>query len=125
MKTILKIVIILLAAAIVCGGYFLIGSNTTIAAGPGGEGERPALGTRPEGGMPPDGNMKQRPEGTAPDGTVTERPQGQGEGGGSAGAGLAEVLISIAKLAGITAAVLIVEKGINLLSKRTLKTAAS
>jgi hypothetical protein len=123
MKIIFRILMILLAAAIVCGGYFLIGNNTTLASGPGGEGQRPAIGTRPEGQVPPaDGTAKQRPEGTAPTGNGMERPQGPGEGGALSGAGLSEILIVIAKLAGITVAILIIEKGLSLLKARTLKT---
>jgi hypothetical protein len=100
MKTILNIVIILFVAAVVAGGFSLIVNNTSSASGPGGEGGQP-------------------PAMTATDGqTAGQRPERPGGEGASIGQGLLQVLVTLAKLTGITVIVLLVEKGINLLSKK-------
>jgi hypothetical protein len=102
MKTILNIVIILFVAAVVAGGFSLIVNNTSSASSSGGEGRQPPAMTTTDGQT-----TDQRPE----------RPEGGGEGA-SIGQGLLQVLVTLAKLTGITVIVLLIEKGINLLSKK-------
>lgn len=99
MKTILNIVIILLVAAIVAAGFSLIVNNTSLASGSDEEGH-------------------QRPTMSA-DGEMPTRPEGDHEEGASIGVGLLQVLVTLAKLSGIAALVLLAEKGFSLLSKRT------
>jgi hypothetical protein len=108
MKTILNIAIILLVAAVVAGGYALIVNNTSIASGPGGEGGQPPVMTSANG-QTASGQMPARPEGG---------PDREGEGGASIGQGLLQVLVTLVKLAGITAIVLLIEKGFTQLGKR-------
>jgi hypothetical protein len=99
MKTILNIVIILFVAAVIAGGFSLIVNNTSSVSGPGGEGGQP-------------------PATTSNDGQITgQRPDGGNEGA-SIGQGLLQVLVTIIKLIGIAGIVLLVEKGISLLSKK-------
>ncbi len=93
MKTILKIITILLMATLVAGGFHLIVNQTTSlsSSDPAGE-QPPALantsGTRPEG------------------------PEGPDEGGASFGLGLLQVLVTLAKLSGIASLVLLTEKAL-------------
>jgi hypothetical protein len=103
MKTILNIflmtTVILLIATAVAGGYTLIVNNSSLASSPGGEGGQP-------------------PAMTGTGDQTTGQPPARHEGGASAGMGLIQVLITLAKLAGIGAIVLLVEKGIDLIGKR-------
>jgi hypothetical protein len=97
MKTILRITLILLVAALVAGVFTLAVNNTSLAT-TGGEGGRPADAS---------GQTIQPPthaEGSSHD-----------EGGAFS---LAEILTTLGKLTGITASVLLIEKAIALLSKR-------
>jgi len=101
MKTILRIVIILLLAALVAGAFNLAVSNT--ASGSNGTGGQfQAQGT----------DSGQRP--SRPDGGGEGR-EGR-EGGASLGAGLLGLLVSLAKLAGIGAIVLFLQKGLRLMT---------
>jgi hypothetical protein len=102
MKTILNIVIILFVAAVVAGGFSLIVNNTSSASGSGGEGGQPPAMTAIDGQT-----TSQRPE----------HPEG-GDEGASIGQGLLQMLVTLAKLTGITVIVLLVEKAISLLSKK-------
>lgn len=98
MKTILRIIVILLVASIVAGGFFIALDNTS---------------TLEEGGQPP--------ALTAADGQSlqpTERPEGGDLEGGSMVQGLTGLLTTAAKLAGITLLVLMLERGLRLLSNR-------
>jgi hypothetical protein len=96
LTTVMNIVIILLVAAIISGGFSLYVNNTS-TSGSGGESGRPAM--------------------TNSDGTMPARPEG-GDAGSSIGQGLLQVLTALAKLAGITVVVLLIEKGVTLLGKR-------
>jgi hypothetical protein len=105
MKTILKIVIILLVAAVVAGGFYLVVNNTSNSDSAEAGGQRPVMtsthGTRPE-----------RPEGM---------PERDGdEHGASIGQGLASVGGSLVKLSVIVSLVLLIEKGIALISAKRL-----
>jgi len=82
MKTILRIIVILLVASIVAGGFF-------IALEEGGQSLQP-----------------------------TERPEGGDLEGGSVAQGLTGLLTTAAKLAGITLLVLMLERGLRILSNR-------
>jgi hypothetical protein len=105
MKTIMKIVVILLVAAVVAGGFSLAVNNSSLA------------GTSPaEGGQPPALTNSSSSSITQ----TTFRPEGSDREGGSIAGGLADVVGTIAKLAGITAIVLLLEKAFSLLSKRGL-----
>jgi hypothetical protein len=104
MKTILRIIVILLVATLVAGGFYLGVNNTSTTASASGQfptmtsadGQTQQLPSRPEGG-----------------------PGGE-EGGDSLG-GLLGIFVTLAKLTGITLVVLLVEKGLSLLSKGTPK----
>jgi len=103
MKTILRIVIILLLATLVAGTFNLAVNNTTSTAGSNSAGgQTPAQGT----------DSGQRP--SRPDGGGEGR-EGR-EGGASLGAGLLGLLVSLAKLAGIGAIVLFLQKGLRLMT---------
>ena len=104
MKTILRITIILLVAAIVSGGFYLIANNTSLSSGPDMEhGQPPAM-------ISTDGQTFQRPEdGDDHDSTSLSR-------------GLAGVGGTLAKLTGITVIVLLIEKAFSLVNKRKLAT---
>jgi hypothetical protein len=111
MKIILRIITILLVAAVVAGTLTLIVNNTASAtSGPGGEGGQPPSMNSTNGQMPA------RPEGG---------PNGDREGGASIGQGLLQVLVTLAKVAGITVVVLLIEKGVSLLKKNAPKAAQS
>ena len=105
MKTILRIIMILLVAAVVAGAFSLAVNNNLIGSNEGGQ--PPAL--------------------TSSDGQTTTqpmtRPEGDAHDGGSAAGGLAGVLSTLLKLTGITILVLVLEKGINQLSILKLKLA--
>lgn len=101
MKTILRILIILLVAALVSGALFLAVNNTSSSNSDfGGPGQPPALANG-----------------------SGQSNQSRGEGGGdhegaSAGQGLAEIFNTLLKLAGITVIVLLIEKGVSLLTRK-------
>lgn len=106
MKIILRIIVILLVAAIVAGGFYLAVNNTSLTSG-----------SDMEGGQPPamisvDGQNFQ----------PMERPDGDREGGASL-AGLSGMLVTIAKIAGITIVVLLLQKTILEFGSRKLNLA--
>lgn len=96
MKTILKIVMLLLVASAVAGAFSLAVNNTSLASGPGEGGQLPAM-------TEADGQTFQR----------MERPEGGDHEGGSIAGGLAGVLGTLAKLTGITVLVLLLQKALN------------
>ena len=98
MKTILRIIVILLVAALVAGGFTLAVKHTSLAAGGSGEGGR-STQANGQTWQPPS-----RPEGGS-----------RHEGGAF---GLAGILATLGKLTGITAIVLLIEKVVALLGKR-------
>jgi hypothetical protein len=106
MKTILKIIAILLVAVIVAGSIFAVVSNTSLGTSlPGGEDGRPPAALTDASGQtiqPP-----ARPEGDF-----------DREGGASLG-GLLGMFGTLAKLGAIVTLILLAEKGIDLLRKRT------
>jgi hypothetical protein len=94
MKTILRILTILLIGALVSGGIYLILQNTTLASDVSGG---PSLDQMP---ATVDGELSQPPA----------RPEGDTDrNGASLERGLSEVLVSLAKLTGITVIVLLVQ----------------
>ncbi len=109
MKTLLHLVVILLVAVIVAGGVYTLVENTTLVSS-----------TESEHGMPP--TM------TNADGTTTqmmERPEGGDHHEASVTRGLSEVLVTLAKLTGITVVILFLQKGIDLARNMKLKTTQS
>ena len=103
MKTILRIIVILLVAGIVAGGLSLAVNNSSIASD-----------TNFEGGQPP--------VMTSADGQTIqpmERPDGDREGGASLAGGLSGVLANLAKIAGITVFVTLTQKALEMLKRRT------
>ena len=94
MKTILRIIMILLVAAIVAGAFSLAVNNNLIASGSN------------DGGQPP--SM------TDSSGQTTTQPMTRPEGGdrdsGSIAGGVGGVLTTILKLTGITILVLVMQK---------------
>ena len=106
MKTIFRIAIVLLAAVIVAGGFYLLANNTNIASGR-------------------DLDDRQPPAMTSEDGQTfqpRERPEGGDEHGASLSHGLAGVAGTLVKLTIITLVVLLAQKGFSLLGKRKLTT---
>jgi hypothetical protein len=102
MKTILKIIVILLVAAVVTGGFSLAVNNTSIASG-----------SEVEGGQPP--------AMTSADGQTVqpmERPEGGDRDSASLTRGLSGVGVTLAKLTVITIIILLVEKVFSLLPRR-------
>jgi len=99
MKTILRIIIILLVAAIVAAGFSLVVNNTSIASGPEASTGRQAHGRPSDGGQ-------------------MHLEGGRGHNEGASLEGLMGVLGSLAKLSAIAALVLLVQKGFSLLVKR-------
>jgi hypothetical protein len=98
MKTILRIIVILLIAAVVAGAFSLAVSNTSLASGPTGEsGQPPAL--------------------TSAGGQTMERPDGDDSLTGR----LSGVITTLAKVTGITVIVLLLQKGFSLLGNRKLR----
>lgn len=103
MKTVLKILVILLVAALVAGGFYLAVENTSSAATDG----------------------RSFPSMTNSDGTRPERPTGMsefgdhgGEHGASLASGLAGIFGALIKLTFVIALALVVEKGISLFGKK-------
>jgi hypothetical protein len=106
MKTILKIIAILLAMAVVAGAFSLVVNNMSSAAGP------------IEGGQPlvMNGNNQ-------PDVPRTASPGGGDRDSASPAGGLSGVLVTLGKLTGITIVVLLVQKVSNLVGNRKLSPA--
>lgn len=104
MKTILKITVILMVAAIVAGGFYLLANNANLASGRGRDGH-------------------QQPAMTSADGQSFQlrefRDEG-GEHGASLSRGLAGLAGTLAKLTVIVIVVLLAQKGFSLLGKRKL-----
>lgn len=106
MKVILRILVILLIAVAVSGGIYALVENTSLISS--AEAER---------GTPPQMN------GT--DGQTfqpMEYPEGRDEPGASFTRGLSDVGITLTKLTAIVALILLVQKGLELLRSRKLKT---
>ena len=102
MKTILRIVIILLVAGIVAGGLSLAVNNSSIASDSNFEGGQPPVMTSADG-------QTLQP---------MERPDGDREGGASLAGGLSGVLATLAKIAGITVIVTLIQKASDTLKRR-------
>jgi len=105
MKTILKIIIILLVAAVIAGGFYLVVNHTS------------SLDSAEAG--------RQRPAITSTDGSRPARMEGMPgrdgeEHGASIGQGLASVGGSLNQLSVIIGLVLLIEKGIALISAKRL-----
>ncbi len=103
MKTILRIIVILLVAGIVAGGLSLAVNNSSVASDTNFEGGQPPVMTSADGQ------------------TITqpmERPEGGDEHGASLAGGLGGVLATIAKIMGITIVILLIQKVISLLEAR-------
>jgi hypothetical protein len=104
-KTILRILTILLVGIIVAGALYLTVENTSLLADAGGFPEgAPESGARPE--MPDDGEMGERPEGD------------HDHHAASLSRGLAEIGVALAKLTGITLVVLLVQSVFTWLKRR-------
>ena len=106
MKAILHLVVILLVAVIVAGGVYALVENTTLVSS-----------TESEHGMPP--TM------TNADGTTTqmmERPEGGDHHEASVTRGLSEVLVTLAKLSGITVVVLLIQSLVAKIQKLKIAT---
>jgi len=101
MKIILRIIVILLIAAVVAGAFSLAVSNTSLASGPTGEGSQPPALTSANGQTMP----------------TMERS----EGGASVTGGLAGVITTLAKITVITIIILLLQKGASLLGNRRLR----
>jgi hypothetical protein len=103
MKTILRIIVILLAMAVVAGAFSLAVNNTTTASGPTEGGQLPAI----------NGNNQ-------PDAQRMASPEGGGRDSVSLARGLSGVFVTFGKLTGITIMVLLVQKVSNLVGNRRL-----
>lgn len=104
MKTILKIIIIMLVAGVVAGGLSLAVNNSAITSASNDAGQPPAL--------------------TGSDSQTTTQPMERPEGGdresGSIVQGLPGVFGTLLKLTAISIVVLFLQKGVDLLGKRRL-----
>jgi hypothetical protein len=99
MKTIFHFTIILLVIAIAARGIYLIVENTSVtSSGAPSEGQPTGL----------NGQMPSPPAGDGPEG---------GEHGGSFAGGISEVLFLLAKIAGITLIVTLIEKATDFFQK--------
>jgi hypothetical protein len=103
MKTIFKIIAILVVASIVAGGIYLTVNNTSIASESSGRGEPPAMTSA-------DGQSFQ----------PRERPDGGGEHEASLGRGLAGIGGTLVKITVITIIVLLVQKVFSLMGNRKM-----
>jgi len=102
MKTILRIFVILLVGALVAGGIYLIGQNSTLLSTTG---SAPGFDTMPE---IPTGDLSELPA----------RPEGGDDHqAASLSRGLSEIGVSLAKLTGITLLVLLFQKGFEQIKK--------
>ncbi len=106
MKTILRIIIIVLIASVVAGVFSLAVNNSSIASGSNESGQPPALNSS---------------NGQSSD--QLTRPEGGDRDGGSIAGGLAEVVSTLAKLTGITILVLVLQKGFGQLGNRRFTSA--
>jgi hypothetical protein len=102
MKTIIRILIILLIGALVSGGIYLTVQNTTLAPDAS---SAPSFDQMP---TPPTGDLSALPT----------RPEGGDHNTASLSRGLSEVGVSLAKLTGITLLVLLVQKVFEQVKKR-------
>lgn len=102
MKTILRILTILVVAAVVAGAFFLTANNSSISS-VGNEGRQLPTMTNANG-------QSFQP---------LERPEGRREGGSLTG-GLVGVLGTVAELGGITILVLLIQKAFNRLGNARL-----
>jgi len=101
MKTILRILTILMIGALVAGGVYLIGQNTATVSD--------------TGGAP---SIEQMPDMSTVDlSALPARPEGGDHDAASLSRGLSEVGTSLAKLTGITLLVLLIQKGFEQLKK--------
>ncbi len=110
MKTILRILVILIVASIVAGAFSLAVNNTSIASGLS-QGGGPGLAAT-------SGNNQ-----TATRPMAGPKAEGGDHEGASVTGGLAGVLGTLAKLTGITILVLAVQKVASLLENRRLRSA--
>jgi hypothetical protein len=94
MKTILRIIVILLVASVVAGGFYAAANTTSTTS-----------------------SLHESAQSQPP----MERPEGSDRDGGSVAGGLAGLLTTTIKLTGITLFVLVLEKGLGLLSGRPWK----
>lgn len=101
MKTISRIIVILLVASVVAGAFSLSVNNMSISAG-----------LTEEGGQPP--------AVTSTDGQSMQ-PMERPEGGASITGGLSGVIATLAKLTVITIIVLLAQKGFSLLGNLKLR----
>lgn len=101
MKTILKILAILMIAALVAGGFYLIANNTSLASDMDHEGSRPSMTDASGQTIQP-----------------TEHPERGNEHGASLARGSAGVAGTLVKLAVITIIVLLIQKAFSLLGNR-------
>jgi len=102
MKTILRILIILLIGALVSGGIYLTAQNTTLASDAN---SAPSFDQMP---APSTGDLSELPT----------RPEGGDHDAASLSRGLSEVGVSLAKLTGITLLVLLIQKVFEQVKKR-------
>ena len=100
MKTILRIIVILLVAAVVAGAFSVAVSNTSFASGPTGEAGQPPVMTSTDGQSMP-----------------TREPS---EGNASITGGLSGVMTTLAKVTVITIFVVLIQKAFSLLKHRRL-----
>lgn len=103
MKIVLKILTILLIASVVAGGLSLAVNNTSTTS------------SSTEGNQLPTMN--------AANGQPMSHPEGGDKDGGSIAGGLSGIFFTLVKLTGITAIVLLLEKGFIMLDGRKLNTA--
>lgn len=106
MKTIFRIIVILLVAAAVAGAFSLAINNST-ATSPSSESGQPPVMTSADG-------QTVQP---------MERPEGSDRDGGSLAGGLVGLLTTLAKLTGIAGLVLAMQKGFAMAHKFKFKTA--
>ena len=99
MKTILRIITILLVAAVVAAGFIIAVNNTSDSASTTGVGS-PHASTDANG--------------------QTFQPMERPEGGNGQGGSIAGVLVTLAKLTGIALAVVLIQKAFNILGNRKL-----
>jgi hypothetical protein len=111
MKTIFRIIVILLVAAVVAGGCILAVNHTSVAGNnSGAEGQPPAAlntGRQTTTGLQ--------------NGQFPSRPDGAGDThGASLGRGLSGVLVMLAEIGGVVLAISLIQKGLGQM-RRTLR----
>jgi hypothetical protein len=107
MKTILRIITILLVASVVAGAFLLALNNSSVISSSSEGGERPAMTDASGQSIQP-----------------MERLEGGDRDGGSIAQGLSGVLATLMKLSIITILILVTQKGMELLNRRRWKTIA-